>query len=182
VGLSLNLNRRFEPGSGLAIELPSEDGTTSTVLARVSHADAGPEGGWVLGCTFISELSDEEVRTILDLDPVKQASLHSPGQARMPGRSPSISGVLFQTRIGHGEVLRWFVKRLDLAGGWPLPDGKEVVFCVGGLPASTPPVEMTIKKCRLIGSYWIVDCKFRSTPSDAVLRALTTPSDPGVFA
>jgi hypothetical protein len=181
-GLSLSLNRRFEPGSGLAIELPTDDGTTNTVLARVAHAKAEAEGGWLLGCTFISELSDEEVRAVLNLDPVKQARLDYSGSARDLLRSPSVSGVLFQARFDRREILRWFVKRLDLSGVWPLPEGKLVVFRVGGLPASTPPVEMTIKKCRLIGSYWIVDCKFRTTPSDAVLVALTTPSDQGAFA
>jgi hypothetical protein len=84
---------------------------------------------------------------------------------------------LFQARFGQGEILRWYVKRLDLAGGWPLADGKQVSFRVGGLPPDTPPVEMVIKKCRLIGSYWIVDCKFRTPLSDAFLQALTTPSD-----
>jgi hypothetical protein len=176
-GLSLRLNRRFERGSGLAIELPTEDGTTTTVLARVAHVHAEPEGGWTLGCTFISELSDEEVKVVLNLDPVKQASLDYSGSAQGCLRNPSVSGVLFQARFGQGEILRWYVKRLDLAGGWPLPVGKVVSFRVGGLPPGTPPVTMTIKKCRIIGSYWIVDCKFRDTPSDAVLAALTTPSD-----
>src|SRR5438132_1629962 len=45
-GLSLNLSRRFERGSGLAIELPTEEGGTTTVLARVVHVSADPEGGW----------------------------------------------------------------------------------------------------------------------------------------
>src|SRR5262245_36793766 len=62
-GVSLALERRFERGSGLAIELPSEDGTMSTVLARVTNVRPHPDGGWILGCSFISELSDEEVQT-----------------------------------------------------------------------------------------------------------------------
>src|SRR5438128_2700927 len=36
-GISLRLSRRFECGTGLAIDLPTEDGSTSTVLARVCH-------------------------------------------------------------------------------------------------------------------------------------------------
>ncbi len=174
-GVSLRLGRRFEQGSGLAIELPGEDGSTSTVLARVAHVSAAGEGSWLLGCTFISELSDEEVRAVLNLDPVHQASLDDGSTRQQAGPTPSIRGVLFQARFGPGEVLRWYVKRLDLAGGWPLADRKRVSLRVGGLPADAPPVELVIKKCRLIGSYWIVDCKFRGTPSDAVLRALTTP-------
>src|SRR5947207_10453114 len=52
-GVKLSLNRRFERGSGLAMELPTEDGGTTTVLARVAHVRADPAGGWLLGCTFI---------------------------------------------------------------------------------------------------------------------------------
>jgi hypothetical protein len=167
-GISLRLGRRFEPGTGLAIDLPTEDGSTSTVLARVCHLEPG-EGGWLLGCTFISELSDDEVRAILNLDPVHQASLESPDTPRGPA-SPSITGVLFQTRV-HGEVLRWYVKRLDLSGSWPLPDGKAVSFRLAG-----HAVDLLIKKCRLIGSYWIVDCKFRNDPTEAALEALTRPA------
>jgi hypothetical protein len=181
-GLKLLLNRRFERGSGLAIELPTEDGSTTTVLARVAHVHAAPEGGWVLGCTFISELSDEEVRAVLNLDPVAQASLDEGTTAVLVTPTPSVSGVLFRARFGTGEVLRWYVKHLDLSGDWPLPRGRIVSFRVGGLPPDTPPVEMTIKKSRLIGSYWIVDCKFRKPLSDAVLHALTTPSQPNAFA
>jgi hypothetical protein len=184
-GLCLNLSRRFEPGSGLAIELPTEDGSTTTVLARVANAHADSEGGWLLGCTFISELSDEEVRVVLNLDPVKQASLASvdnlEGMGRH-GKGGSINGVLFQARFGRGDILRWYVKRLDMSSNWPMPDGKVVCFRVGSLPPDTPPVEMTIKKCRRIGSYWIVDCKFLGTLSDPVLHALTTPSEQSVFA
>jgi hypothetical protein len=168
-GISLRLSRRFEPGTGLAIDLPTEDGNTTTVLARVRHVETG-EGGWLLGCTFISELSDDEVQGILNLDPLHQPSLESHG-TRRTFTSPSIYGVLFQTRA-RGEVLRWYVKRLDLSGSWPLPDGKAVSFRLKGTA-----VDLLIKKCRLIGPYWIVDCKFRNDPSPAALAVLTRPAN-----
>ena len=60
-GLNLTLNRRFERGSGLAIELPTVGGATATVLARVVEVVPYPEGGWLLGCDFISELSEGDV-------------------------------------------------------------------------------------------------------------------------
>lgn len=167
-GISLRLGRRFERGTGLAIELPTENGGTTTVLARVCHLEAG-EGGWLLACTFISELSDDEVRAVLNLDPLHPTSFESPDVSR-GAASPSVSGVLFQTRVG-GEVLRWYVKRLDLSGSWPLPEGKGVSFRLAGLA-----VDLLIKKCRRIGSYWIVDCKFRNDPPGAVVQALTMPS------
>ena len=172
-GLSLTLNRRFERGSGLAIELPTEDGNAATVLAKVVHVRTLPEGGWLLGCDFISELSEEEVRHILHLDRAPEEGLA--GGGGRPGRLPSITGVLFQARARRGEVLRWYVKRLDLAGAWPLAGGKVVSMHVGGLPAHAPRVEMQVHACRLFGSYWIVDCKLLAVPTDEVLEALTAP-------
>lgn len=172
-GLRLTLNRRFERGSGLAIELPTESGTTSTVLARVVHVRAFAEGGWLLGCDFISELSDEEVQLVLNLDPVSHASLSGGGliDELAPG---SVSGVLFQAKVRTGGVLRWYVKRLDLGGGWPLPKGRVVSMMVGGLPPGTPPLDLKVKDCRRFGSYWIVEGKLLSEPSDDVMHALMT--------
>jgi hypothetical protein len=172
-GLSLSLNRRFERGSGLAIELPTEDGTTATVLARVVAVGTHPQGGWLLGCRFISELSEEEVQRVLELDPVNQATL-SHGEGRANTVLPSINGVLFQGKLRRGEILRWFVKRLDLAGAWPLLPGKVVSLRIGDLPDATPAIELGVRDCRLFGSYWIVDCKLLAMPSDEVLHALAT--------
>src|SRR5262245_63985376 len=53
--MRLTLNRRFERGSGLAIELPVEDGTTATILARIVGVRMLSPGLWLLVCTFISE-------------------------------------------------------------------------------------------------------------------------------
>src|SRR5262245_36398352 len=67
-GVGIVLGRRFEPGSGLAIQLPaSEVRSRNTVLARVKHATRLPDGNWLLGCCFISELSGDELQSLLDL-------------------------------------------------------------------------------------------------------------------
>src|SRR5262249_48166684 len=53
-GVGLVLKRRFEPGAGVAIELPaSGDCPEQTLLARVRHATRLPDGRWLLGCAFI---------------------------------------------------------------------------------------------------------------------------------
>jgi hypothetical protein len=161
-GLSLTLARRFERGSGLAIELPC-DGSTTTVLARVAGVKPHNGAGWLLDCSFISELSDEEVQEVLRLAP----------SGREPQRKStvSISGVLFHAKIRPGEYLRWFVKRLDSSLDWPPPDGRIVSMSVGGL--QDEPIDLRVKSCQLFGSFWIVDCRLKSVPSDEVLRALT---------
>ena len=168
-GLHLSLDRRFERGSGMAIELPGGDGTSSTVLARVVEVRALSEGGWLLDCTFVSELSSEEVEHVLRLDAV--------GRAGSDGVS-AVRGVLFQARFQAGEMLRWYVKRLEVSRAWPLPQGEVVAMRVGGLSPETPPVELCVRRCKQFGSCWVVDCDFVSAPADSVLAVLTSPSIP----
>src|SRR5262249_35993927 len=67
-GGGLGLGRRFERGAGLAVEIPATASTPSEVLlARVVHATALPGGRWLLGCGFVSQLSDDELRRLLQL-------------------------------------------------------------------------------------------------------------------
>jgi hypothetical protein len=167
-GMSLMLNRRFERGSGLAIELPSEDGTSSTVLARIVQVSTHP-GGWLLSCMFIGELSDEEVQQVLDLDLSRMAG-HTETNA-----PAAIHNVLFQAPVRPGDYLRWFVKRLNLAGEWPLPVDKIMSFHLGGLPDAAP-LEMKVRQCERFGAYWVVTCKLMAIPSDEVLQALISPA------
>jgi len=62
-GISLVVNRPFEPGEMVSIELPdSGEGSTSTVLACVVHVNRQGEEEWALGCTFSRELSDEDLQ------------------------------------------------------------------------------------------------------------------------
>lgn len=64
-GIGLLLSRRFEPAAVLSIELiDSRDSQPRMLLARVVHATARPEGGWLIGCELVSPLSDEEVHAL----------------------------------------------------------------------------------------------------------------------
>ena len=65
-GLGLGLDRVFESGTVLEVELASRDGTLAyTVVARVSHSRPFGEGRWLAGCSFVGRVSDEELRDIL---------------------------------------------------------------------------------------------------------------------
>lgn len=66
-GLALVLRRRYEKGTGLAVELPGSDPQRPfTVFVRVIHVLAQPDGSWLLGCAFVSRLSEEEVRDLAE--------------------------------------------------------------------------------------------------------------------
>lgn len=64
-GLALQVDRQCEPGTLLSIELRDNQNQTRKLMARVVHVTARPEGDWVLGCTFVSELNDTELQALM---------------------------------------------------------------------------------------------------------------------
>jgi len=64
-GVGLLLNRRFERGVSLAIEVTVGDDLSETHLTRVVHVRAAAGGRWVHGCEFVSKLSDDELQRLL---------------------------------------------------------------------------------------------------------------------
>jgi hypothetical protein len=61
-GIHLLVNRRFEPGALLSVDLPGAgDGSGCTALAYVVRVSARPGGDWAVGCTFATELGDEDL-------------------------------------------------------------------------------------------------------------------------
>jgi hypothetical protein len=61
-GISLHLDQECQPGTILSLEMPGLTDQTVTVLACVVHVTEAPAGGWVLGCTFARELSDDDLQ------------------------------------------------------------------------------------------------------------------------
>jgi PilZ domain len=64
-GVLIVLPRRFEKGTGLALELPG-DATreSSIVFVKVVHLSQRA-GAWALGCKFVSPLSEDELQRLL---------------------------------------------------------------------------------------------------------------------
>jgi hypothetical protein len=61
-GINFLLNCPVETGSLLSIELPGPAGeTVSTVLAYVIRVEPSTEGDWSVGCTFATELTNEDL-------------------------------------------------------------------------------------------------------------------------
>jgi hypothetical protein len=62
----MQAERRFESGTLLSIELAeAEEQSARPIMARVIHLSERPEGGWILGCTFVSELSDNDLQALM---------------------------------------------------------------------------------------------------------------------
>jgi PilZ domain-containing protein len=64
-GVCLILSRRYEPGTLVAINIGNNDSPV-TLLARVTWVQSLPNGDWVLGCRFSSEVEEGEIRSLLE--------------------------------------------------------------------------------------------------------------------
>jgi hypothetical protein len=65
-GVNLLGNHLFDPGTVLKIQFPLTDQVIpATILARVVHASAKPNGVWALGCDFVKDLREDELQAVL---------------------------------------------------------------------------------------------------------------------
>ena len=182
-GVRLHLRRRFEAGAGLAIELPGQDdGPPATVLARVVHVHGQEDGSWVLGCSFVSRLSDDELNALLGVaeagevgvfkDSTPEFGEPAPAAPEAVGPSSLVgkqlaTDVYFQGTFGGGAVVRRFIKRLALPQSWPLPAGQ--VICLQ-LPPDGRPVRLLVDFCGQLGGRWVLFCTFLDIKPADVLR------------
>jgi c-di-GMP-binding flagellar brake protein YcgR len=62
-GVKLVVDRRFEPGALISLDLPGGDDPNGvSVLACVVRAEEQPNGEWVLGCNFSRELNAADLQ------------------------------------------------------------------------------------------------------------------------
>ena len=60
------LRQKFPAGTLLTVELQNWAGDVSrTLQTRVVHMTPYPEGGWIMGCAFVTPLSEEELKALL---------------------------------------------------------------------------------------------------------------------
>ena len=171
-GVGLVLKRRFEPGAGLAIELPAAgDCSEQTLLARVRHATRLPDGRWLLGCAFISELSDDEVQALLRLSTGPQPTAQKGGDSR-PAVT-AVSDVTFRGLGEDGRPVAILVKRLQPNPSWPLAAGTTLALRVGG--ANAAQVRLVVQETSQASGGWLVRGRFLGAPRAEVGRALGHP-------
>ncbi len=73
-GVNLQLNRSFEPGSVLSLDVPlGPDHTPRTLQVKVVHAQAQGPGRWSLGCAFDTMLGEEDLLSFQVKQPVPSA-------------------------------------------------------------------------------------------------------------
>jgi len=66
-GIRLELDRRFEPGTTLSLEVSdTEQESMSLWLVRVRWVRAGADGKWGIGCVFTSPLGENDLNVLLE--------------------------------------------------------------------------------------------------------------------
>jgi hypothetical protein len=182
-GVGLLLGRRFEPGAGLAVQLPASlERCEETILVKVMQAHPLPGGHWLLGCAIVSELSEETVLALVKQGKIQQSGGGAESLSLSPSRSGSSGGrgaletvvanVRFCARLHDGHSL-WFTgKRVYPKIAWPLPAGASLVFRMGG-PAEPECMRVVIEECGLREGRWIVYCQHADDGTDlpAALRS-----------
>jgi hypothetical protein len=65
-GVGLTLSHAFRPGTALLLELRTTvRGQVLPIRAEVVHATAVTDGRWIVGCRWLSPLTDDELRLVL---------------------------------------------------------------------------------------------------------------------
>jgi hypothetical protein len=82
-GLKLTLNRRFEPGALLAVEVDVTKEELAQVfhsaisrffLAKVVRAVPRRDGKWILGCLLVKKFNDEDMDSFLEFNAFRHLS------------------------------------------------------------------------------------------------------------
>jgi hypothetical protein len=174
-GLRLTLERRYEPGTGLAIELPQDaHGETRTVLLKVIHIRRQPDGLWSLGCKFISELGEDEVRRLLP-----RLASNAADANECHDEPHTVAGVRLQVSLASGVIVDFVASQVIVPPSWPLACGKTVTL-MGGKASGTPwKLHLRVVHCEQHPGGWVLRGELLQAPlATALLRALGSVSEP----
>jgi hypothetical protein len=191
-GIGLVLSRRFEPEAALVIEIPATSNLPKELLlARVVHATAASGGFWLLGCSFLNQLSedlfqrlaglarpqDESPRRTAEfavdrLTAVQSSGGQSGGRVRKTlANSKIIPGVRLERLTENGDTVRLQVGRLFLMGSWPLKAGTVITACVTEKKdQKTYGIRLKVSGCQEQEEGWTVHYSFVDPAGSDALR------------
>jgi hypothetical protein len=79
-GLALVLDRAISPATVLSVRLQPATGMTNRpMLVRVRHCTALVDGRWLVGCSFMVKLSDDDLQELAADPAASQAAPPTPG-------------------------------------------------------------------------------------------------------
>ncbi len=173
LGVGLVLERWVEPCTLLEIDLPRADGgVLRTVLGRVVYVEAETAGAWVVGCAFISELDDAELR-LFRAARVKPDGADGRRWVRFPC---NVETVCFGGGTAPGERVNARVVNISAGGiGLLLPcqfeEGTLLHFELPGAEARKVLVRV-VRALDHANGDWFLGCEFAERLGDDEVRAL----------
>jgi hypothetical protein len=64
-GIAMNLRRRFPPGTALNVELATKADGSRRFAVKVVRATQELNGRWIIGCSFMEPLGEQELRDFI---------------------------------------------------------------------------------------------------------------------
>jgi hypothetical protein len=173
-GIRLVLDRPFEPGEMLSVELPVAEGQPpSTVLACVVRAAEGEGGAWSVGCTFAAELADDDLQ-MFGARRVKAPETDQREWVRFPSRAQATFQVVRAPAApAAAEVVNISASGIGLRAAADLQVGEllSVELRGGDRPAVTT-LACVVRVTAQPGGGQVLGCNFIGDLADDDLRAL----------
>jgi hypothetical protein len=195
MGVGLVLRRRFERGTGLAVEIPGPDGDVSdTLLAKVVRVATLRDGSWLLGCHFVSELSEDELERLLQLCIPEETEADistSPSERPIQSRIEELakaSGSMVVPRVqlegpgNEGLDLSRSVRRFFLKGTWPLRAGSVLRLRIFERDSEASTVTVRVIGCEKGETGWTIRYSFVGSPVEEALPFLSSIRHPSADA
>ena len=181
-GLRLILERRFEPGTGLAIELPEESsGETRTVLLKGVHVKRQLDGYWSLGCQFVSELSDDEIQRLLpnvsqgqgegegEGDGQGAGSVRNRSRPTMYSEPLTVATVRLQIELSTTTLIECIINKMIVPHTWPLATGNTISIR-GGKKSGVPwQFHLRVVQCASHCGRWTLRGQLLNPPAPTAL-------------
>jgi hypothetical protein len=173
-GVRLTLQRRFEPGTGLAVELPPLDnGDARTCFLKVMHVKRQLDGLWSLGCKFISELSEDEVKRLVARTQQAERDRSNESHCTTHTGRKSVANVHFQVALSSATLFECVVKQMVVPDSWPLAAGQTVTISGGKASARPWKLQLKVEDCGRQREGWCFRGQVLNPPSaTALLQAL----------
>jgi hypothetical protein len=174
-GIRLVVDRRFEPGDLLSIELPGVEGRPShTVLACVVHVTPLSRGEWTLGCNFSCELTDGDLAAF----GARRQRAVPPDDQRAWHRFPCDVQASCEP-VGDGgrwpvQVLNVSASGIGLLSRVSVPTGRLLTLAMRG-PQGDPPLRVLacVVHATQQGDDWALGCNFIRELKEQELESLT---------
>jgi PilZ domain len=156
-GIRIHLRRRFERGTALAVELPGERGETFTVFVKVVHLRSDENGAWILGCKFVSDLSDDEVQRLI----ASQSRVNgSTNRIDTPVVDRFLSHVQIEFESERGESVVCIVNRLLIAKSGALAPGRKLRIHGRTSDGANRSFDIEVVALRQDGIGWRLESRF----------------------